>query len=157
MNNQKHIESFTVLEMIIVLIFLGLISTFIYSGVKKINEQLRFSEDISTELNNWITIRSQLYQELYFCDSMHIDNQFVELFLDEGAIRYQNEKGKLWRSYDDSEVLIDIPINSIHLERINGMSNVVFEFKQKNKLFTLSFPSQKGISKEINEYFNAFI
>lgn len=153
MKSKNNIASFTILEVMIVLIITGIVSTLIFGSFQRTNEQLRQSELISDELNDWITIRSNLFSELYYCDSINVSKQKAEIYLKDRTVSYTNKSGEFWRAENNQELLIDASINSITSEEINGTPNVLFEFEQKNTPVVLSFPLRKGISHDINSFF----
>ncbi len=128
---------------------IGLIAT----SVNRFNEQLKLTDDLSQELNEWFAFRSNLWSELYASDSVQSVDKELILFSDKRTIKYKLEDENVLRSVSSEWQTTKAKAESIRLETENEQTTVIFDFKWKGELMTLSYYFEPDVKNKINEYF----
>ncbi|MDG1332923.1 MAG: hypothetical protein P8P74_11385, partial [Crocinitomicaceae bacterium] len=95
---EEHIDAFTIFEVTVVLAIMGVLIGLIATSVNRFNEQLKMTGDINQELNEWFAFRSNLWSELYACDSIQSVDQELTLFAQNRVIKYKLEDEDVLRS-----------------------------------------------------------
>ena len=154
MNRKKqHIDAFTIFEVTVVLAIMGVLIGLIASSVNRFNDQLKMTDDINQELNDWFAFRSNLWSELYACDSIQSNGNELLLFADQKIIKYRLDDEDLMRSSGNDWMPTKTKAESIRLEKEEEHTTVIFDFKWKGELMTLSYYFQPAVNNKINDYF----
>ena len=130
-------------------ILIGLIAT----SVNRFNEQLKMTGDLNQELNEWFAFRSNLWSELYACDSIRSNNDELLLFANNRTIKYRIDDEDVMRSTGRDWQMTKTKAESIRLEDENDQTTVIFDFKWKGELMTLSYYFEPDVKNKINNYF----
>lgn len=109
--------------------------------------------DLNQELNEWFAFRSNLWSELYACDSIKsIDNE-VLLFAQNRVVKYKIEGEEVMRSTGKDWQITKSKAESIRLETEDENTTVIFDFKWQGELMTLSYYFEPDVKNKINDYF----
>ncbi|NVK64018.1 MAG: type II secretion system protein [Flavobacteriales bacterium] len=150
---KQHIEAFTIFEVTVVLAIMGVLIGLIAVSVNRFNEQLKMTGDINQELNEWFAFRSNLWSELYSCDSINSQGGELLLFENNKVIRYKLEEENVMRSTGFDWQDTKTKAESIRLEEVDEKTTVIFDFKWKGDLMTLSYYFEPDVKNKINDYF----
>ena len=154
MNRQeRHINAFTIFEVTVVLAIMGVLIGLIAVSVNRFNEQLKMTGDVNQELNEWFAFRSNLWSELYTCDSITTQEGELLMYINGKTIKYKLDEDRVMRStgFDWQETKANA--ESIRLEEVDENKTVVFDFHWKGELMTLSYYFEPDVNHKINEYF----
>lgn len=151
--SQQHISAFTLFEVTVVLAIMGVLIGLIATSINRFNEQLKMTSDLNQELNEWFAFRSNLWSELYACDSIQSNNQEIVLFAKQRIIKYKLEDEDVMRSNGADWQTTKAKAESIRLESEDDHKTVIFDFKWKGDLMTLSYYFQPDVKNKINDYF----
>lgn len=136
-----------------VLAIMGVLIGLIATSVNRFNEQLKMTGDLNQELNEWFAFRSNLWSELYACDSIKsIDNE-VLLFAQNRVVKYKIEGEEVMRSTGKDWQITKSKAESIRLETEDENTTVIFDFKWQGELMTLSYYFEPDVKNKINDYF----
>ncbi len=130
-------------------VLIGLIAT----SVNRFNEQLKMTGDLNQELNEWFAFRSNLWSELYACDSIQSIDQEMILFSENRVIKYKLEDDNVMRSNGTDWQATKSQAESIRLETEDDQTMVIFDFKWKGELMTLSYFFKPDVKNKVNNYF----
>ena len=130
-------------------VLIGLIAT----SVNRFNEQLKMTSDLNQELNEWFAFRSNLWSELYACDSIQSVEKELLLYSNKRVIKYKLEDEGVMRSDGAGWQTTKSKAESIRLETENDETTVIFDFKWKGELMTLSYYFEPDVKNKINDYF----
>lgn len=150
---EKHIDAFTIFEVTIVLGIMGVLIGLIATSINRFNEQLKMTSDLNQELNEWFAFRSNLWSELYACDSIQSVNQEIVMFSNQRTIKYKLDDEDVMRSVGTEWQTTKTKAESIRLENENDETTVIFDFKWKGELMTLSYYFEPDVDNKINDYF----
>lgn len=152
---KQHIAAFTIFEVTVVLAIMGVLIGLIAVSVNRFNEQLKMTSDINQELSEWFAFRSNLWSELYACDSIQSHEGDLVLFANQRTIKYRLNEEEVMRSDGRDWLTTKMEAESIRLETEDEQKTVVFDFKWKGELMTLSYYFRPAINNKINDYFAA--
>ncbi len=150
---ERHIDAFTIFEVTVVLAIMGALIGLIANSVNRFNEQLKLTDDLSQELNEWFAFRSNLWSELYASDSVQSVDKELILFSPKRTIKYKLEDEDVLRSVGSEWQTTKTKAESIRLETENEQTTVIFDFKWKGELMTLSYYFEPDVKNKINHYF----
>lgn len=154
MKSTSKISAFTILEVTIVIALMSILIGVISSTYNRFNEQLKLSNDLHQELNEWYALRSNLWTELYQSDSIQFDSKILQLSIHDHNIEYKVVGGNLFRKHDSGDwASLHTEIEQIYLNR--ETNEIVFDFSWKGDQMLLRFPKNKDLSLEINSYFSS--
>lgn len=149
----QHIDAFTIFEVTVVLAIMGILITIIATSVNRFNEQLKMTGDVNQELNEWFAFRANLWSELYACDSITTERGELLLFGKKRVVKYKLEEDKVMRSTGFDWQETKTKAESIRLEEIDDKTTVIFDFKWKGDIMTLSYYFEPDVNDKINNYF----
>ncbi|MFK7784160.1 MAG: Tfp pilus assembly protein FimT/FimU [Crocinitomicaceae bacterium] len=150
---EQHIDAFTIFEVTVVLAIMGVLIGLFAVSVNRFNEQLKMTSDINQELNEWFAFRSNLWSELYKSDSIQsIDGELL-LFTDQKTVKYRLDDEEVMRFSGNDWQPTKMEAESIRLDREDEHTTVIFDFKWKGELMTLSYYFEPAINHKINTYF----
>lgn len=150
---QHHIAAFTIMEVTVVLAIMGVLIGLIATSINRFNEQLKMTSDLNQELNEWFAFRSNLWSELYDCDSIQSNKQELTLFAKQRIIKYKLEDEDVLRSNGAEWQTTKAKAESIRLETESDHKTVIFDFKWKGEPMTMSYYFQPDVKNNINDYF----
>lgn len=150
---EQHIDAFTIFEVTVVLGIMGVLIGLIATSVNRFNEQLKMTSDLNQELNEWFAFRSNLWSELYACDSIQSVEKELVLYSNKRIIKYKLEDEGVMRSNGTEWQTTKSKAESIRLETENDETTVIFDFKWKGELMTLSYYFEPDVKNKINDYF----
>jgi len=159
--DKQHIDAFTIFEVTVVLAIMGILIGLIATSVNRFNEQLKMTSDINQELSEWFAFRSNLWSELYACDSIQSNGNELLLFSDQRTIKYRLDGEEVMRSTGKDWLPTKTKAESIRLEqeetvkgsRVSSQTTVIFDFKWKGEPMTLSYYFEPAVDDKINNYF----
>ena len=131
-------------------ILIGLIAT----SVNRFNEQLKMTGEISQELNEWFAFRSNLWSELYQCDSIQQQDAELHLYTNDRLVKYKLDGEDVIRSMGNEWQLTRTKAESIRLETIEERMHVVFDFIWKGEIMSLNYYFEPELSAQINRHFD---
>lgn len=149
----QHIDAFTIFEVTVVLAIMGILITIIATSVNRFNEQLKMTGDVNQELNEWFAFRANLWSELYACDSITTEGGELLLFGKKRVVKYKLEEDKVMRSTGFDWQETKTKAESIRLEEVDDKTTVIFDFKWKGDIMTLSYYFEPDVNDKINDYF----
>lgn len=149
----QHIDAFTIFEVTVVLAIMGILITIIATSVNRFNEQLKMTGDVNQELNEWFAFRANLWSELYACDSIATEGGELLLFGKKRVVKYKLEENKVMRSTGFDWQETKTKAESIRLEEVDDKTTVIFDFKWKGDIMTLSYYFEPDVNDKINDYF----
>lgn len=132
---------------------MGVLIGLIAVSINRFNEQLKMTGDLNQELNEWFAFRSNLWSELYACDSLRSNEGELALFTDNGAIKYRLDEEELMRSNGNNWISTKMEAESIRLEKEDDQTTIIFDFIWKGELMTLSYYFEPDVKNKINDYF----
>lgn len=150
---EEHIAAFTIFEVTVVLAIMGVLIGLIAVSVNRFNEQLKMTGDVNQELNEWFAFRSNLWSELYACDSIRSEDRELLLFANNRTIKYKLDDEDVMRSEGTGWQTTKTKAESIRLETEEEKTTVIFDFKWKGELMTLSYYFEPDVNNKINNYF----
>jgi len=136
---RQHIDAFTIL--------IGLIAV----SANRFSEQLKMTNDINQELNEWFAFRSNLWLELYACDSIKSNEGELLFFAEQKTIKYRLDEEELLRFNGRGWTPTNMEAESIRLETEDEQTTVIFDFKWKGEPMTLSYYFEPAINHKIND------
>ena len=139
--------------MTVVLAIMGVLIGLIAASVNRFNEQLKMTGDLNQELNEWFAFRSNLWAELYASDSIRSKNDELLLFANNRTIKYKIDEENVMRSTGRDWQITKTKAESIRLENDDNHITVIFDFKWKGELMTLSYYFEPDLKNKINDYF----
>lgn len=151
---RAHIDAFTIFEVTVVVAIMGILITIISSTLNRFNEQLKFSNDVHQELNEWFAFRSNLWKELYTADSIRQTGKEIEFFLEDRVVKYKAEDEQLLRFQSGQWKETPMLVERIGVLRDEEEVNVIFDFLWKGQVMTLDYYYKPDIKNEINSYFD---
>lgn len=77
---------------------MGVLIGLIAVSVNRFNEQLKMTGDVNQELNEWFAFRSNLWSELYTCDSITTQEGELLMYINGKTIKYKLDEDKVMRS-----------------------------------------------------------
>lgn len=150
----KHIAAFTILEVTIVVAIMSILITIISTTINRFNEQLKFSNDVHKELNQWFAFRSNLWGELYRADSMKMNLNELHIF-DKGiTTAYKIDGEELVRKKETDWTTTGMKAERISLDLEEGNTIFRCDFVWKGDVMTVEYLYKPEIRNEINAYFD---
>jgi competence protein ComGF len=152
---RKHeIKAFTIFEITVVLALLSIITTIIFVSLNRFSEQLKISSELNYELNEWFAFRSNFWRELYTADSINLKDNEVIIFSDNRIVCYRERNEILERKTNDQWKPLEIKLESIVSNSIEGGTAIHFNFIWKEEIMKLSFMQLNSVKQMINNHFN---
>lgn len=153
---KRHIilDAFTIFEVTVVLAIMSVLITIISFSLNRFNEQLKMSNDIGLELNQWRAIRSTLWREFYFSDSITIKNNILSIYSFEKEVNYKVDNDILYRKNNSDWNNLKLETEAIYEVATKDSRSFNIDFMWKNEIMTLSYPYNPTANIKINEYFN---
>lgn len=149
-----HIDAFTIFEVTVVVAIMGILITIISNTLNRFNEQLKFSNDVHQELNEWFAFRSNLWKELYMADSIRQTGKEIEFFLNDRIVKYKTEDEQLFRFQSGQWKETPMRVERIGVVKDEEEVNVIFDFLWKGQVMTLDYYYKPDVKNEINSYFD---
>jgi hypothetical protein len=158
------VQAFTILEITIVAAILSVLITIITVALNRFNEQLKVNQEIQKELTNWMLVRSNLWTEYYYADSIHlVENMFV-FCQPHRNVYYKIDDEQLMRkeihlisSIEASSLEewrgMNVLISSITKDTMKDQQSVVLAFPLKGEDMELRLPAQKNKADLVNTYY----
>lgn len=148
------IPAFTIFEVTVVLAIMSVLITIISSALNRFQEQLKVATDVRAELNQWYALRSVLWQDLYYADSVQMQQAELHLFSDGKATAYRIQEGIFERSRGGEWVSGVVPAERLFLDTTGARQICHLEFLWKEQPMDLHFAVQPSEDVRINAYFD---
>lgn len=160
----RSLQSFTILEVTIVAAVLSILVTIITITLNRFNEQLKVNRGIREELNNWMLVRSNFWNEYYLSDSAGMDNRMLVFYQPHRSIYYKLEEDKLMRKevkkmnvpgtpLPEDWTDMNVDAASIKEDTSNDRQLIILTFLLKGDNMELSFLKQKSKTDLVNRYY----
>lgn len=150
----QHIAAFTILEVTVVVAIMGILIGIIANTLNRFNEQLKFSSDIHQELNEWFAFRANLWNELYQSDSIHFEENQLNIF-DKGIpTLYKLDDESLLRKKEADWIDTKMKASNIAFIEEKGDQIVHIDFSWKGDVMPLEYYYRPEIRNQINAYFD---
>lgn len=156
MKNRKgnRIEAFTIFEVTVVLAIMSVLIGIISFSLNRFNEQLHNSSNISAEMNEFRAIRSEIWREFYFADSITEQKGELSIYMKDQTAAYKIADGRLHRSTGIGWTDLNLEMEAIHSEPLEDATVYHLDILWKGDVMHLDYHFQNGVDKKINEYFN---
>jgi len=152
----KRFRAFSVLEVTIVIALMALLGALFFGAMNRFNEQIANETRIKNELNEWFLVRANLWRELDDADSIHVEKDQADIYLEGKMVRYKIMDNRLYREHETSEATdMHIVMNGIGSEDSKGRKYVVFRMDWKNDEMVLRYPLRSTVAGRINHFFSA--
>jgi type II secretory pathway pseudopilin PulG len=153
-SNRHRIDAFTIFEVTVVMAIMSVIITIISITFVRFHEQLKISQDISEELNNFRMVRSTLWKDFTTADSIAFDNEELKIYRDQMTIKYQAIDEKLHRNHTGEWQNLQLDVESIYQDSLSGMKNYHINFLWKGEEMDWNFMDKPSLAVRINNHFN---
>lgn len=155
MTNKKRnrIDAFTIFEVTVVLAIMSVLIGIISFSLNRFNEQLHNSSKISAEMNEFRAIRSEIWREFYFADSITEKNGELSIYMKDQTAVYKIADGRLYRSTGNDWKDLNLEMEAIHSEPREDATVYHLDILWKGDVMHMDYHFQHGIDKKINEYF----
>lgn len=140
---------------------MALLGGLFFGALNRFNEQIANETRIKNELNDWYVVRANLWRELDEADSIRVVDNRAELFFPSpqkpggvSKIAYFISEDRLFRKaeeLDDRDM--QIAMNAIQLEALNGRQYITFKIDWKAEEMVLRFPLRSSVAHNVNHYF----
>lgn len=151
----NRVKAFTIMEVSIVLVLVGIITTIIFKGVVMFNEQLVNDSKMKQEISEFYIFRANLYTELLNCDKFIKDDSGIK-FLGKQEVKYSKENDGLLREKQGQEKLFKYEVNELNIKQVNQDSIFYLNIDWKEGEMEFSFPLKQNTASQINNYFSNF-
>lgn len=151
----RRIPAFTVFEVTVVIAIMSVLITIISASLNRFNEQLKISQDISEEMNEWRMIRSTLWKDCYLADSMDFENGIISCYNGLNHIEYKSMDDQLYRARNANWEKLNMAVEDLRVESKDSVNyTYCIDFKWKGEPMYWRYHFASGIDQRINNYFN---
>lgn len=151
--NKQHIDSFTIFEVAVVVAIIGVLVSIITLSLNRFNMQMKVSQDIQTELNQFLQLRSTIWTDFYQADSVSMTEGELIIYENDQERKYRNDEGVLMLNRSGEWNATEIELEELQLIEHDEYQEVQFVFIWKDDFITLSYPLQNDIGDRINKHF----
>lgn len=148
---KQKLAAFTILEICIVIGFVGILSSLFFSSIQRFNLLLKNEVEIKQELTNFFMTRSAIWKDIDDTDSISIRQNIMYLFLkNKQFISYKIVDDQLVREIEQKEIILPHRILNI------GLKNNTFfaTFFLNGQQFDLNCPLRESKANQINAYYS---
>lgn len=136
------------------LALLGVLITIISISLNRFNEQIKLNSELQEELNQWMLVRSSLWNTYYNSDSLQLDGTSVAVFQKQRTLYFQETDGVLMRRENQQEwESMGVALEGIQLEQEKDQKYVLFSFPLKGETMELRFYFKTNKKNSVNQYF----
>lgn len=150
-NLKQKLTAFTILEICIVIGFIGVLSSLFFNAIQRFNVLLKSEVEIKQELNNFFLTRSAIWNDIDNSDSLSIRNNIIYLHKKKYPfISYHIVNEHLVREIEQKEVVLPHRVVNI------GLNNNTFHatFILNGQEFDLNCPVSVSKTSQINSYYS---
>lgn len=148
-----RIPGFTIFEITVVLAILSTIIAIVAMSVNRFNEQLKHSNDINQELNDWFAFRANLWQELYLADSITYRDETVNLYRGTALVAYRIADDFLERGTAGAWQNTGFAMEALYETGDVHNKRVVFLFQWKGEPMKLTYYCKPDVKQQMDRYF----
>lgn len=150
------IKAFTILELLIVIAITGILVSFFYTSLNRFNEYMYRKVHESETTNTFHLFRSNLWQEIFTSDSIHIyTNQFVLYHSQDSIVYRKNDQEQIERFKAGKEVnIFALEFESAKTQIIQDESFLNFTFVYEGEKMNILAPCYPVVQNTINTYFH---
>ncbi len=152
--NRHSLPAFTIFEVTVVLAIMSVLIAIISLSLNRFSEQLHLSAKLSSEMNAFRALRSELWREFYFADSIHQQESEIELFEGKQAHKYRIIDERLHHFVNGDWMDLKLEMESIHQEESEDAVLYHLDFIWKGEAMHLDYHFKPGRDKQINTYFD---
>ena len=133
---------------------MSVIITIISMTFGRFHEQLKISQDISEELNQFRMVRSTLWKDFTTADSIAFNKDQLEVYRGQVIIKYQAIDETLHRNHTGEWQNLKVGVESIYQDSLSGMKNYHINFLWKGEEMDWNFMDKPSLAVRINNHFN---
>lgn len=151
----SKVKAFTIMEAIVVIAIFSILFTIVVFSINRFQLSLKINQNLMEEITQFETFRATLWEQSYFSDSIHVDEENLKIYKNNKVIHYQMVDGSWHQKVNQNY----IPLN-LDAERITTSKNGATTWIQlpvilgENEI-EISFPNQVVHANLINDYFKS--
>ena len=153
-NKQNKVSAFTIFEVTVVLAIMSVLITIVSASMNRFNEQLKISTLVHEELNHWRSIRSVIWNDFYYADSIQLQTGELAIYTAKSEVKYKVQDEHLYRLNTLEWIDLDVEAETIFEEEKSNASVFHILFPWKGESMDLSYHYQPGIDLKMNDYFD---
>jgi len=156
MNNQKKhsINAFTIFEVTVVLAIMSVLVTMVTFSVNRLFDQMKVSEELHGELNDFYRVRSTLWYDCITADSVVCKNGTMLAYKKERTVHYTIDNEVLFRTQNGEKQELNVRAESITTEDTDEGEEIVVTLDWKGEPLLWKFFNLPNVAQGVNQYFD---
>ncbi|MCR9171950.1 MAG: hypothetical protein NXI10_05635 [bacterium] len=151
---QHTVPAFTIFEVTVVLAIMSVVVSMVAFSTQSLFKQMKVTEDIHAELNNFYKVRSMLWYDCVMADSITFqENEFLA-FTNGVPVQYRVEEDRLYRNQDGQDRDLNLDILSLEKMDVDAGSDIILTFDWKGEPLEWRFFNLPNLADGVNQYFD---
>lgn len=152
---RSDLKAFTIMEVSVVLVLVGIITSIIFKGVAMFNEQLSNDAKLKQEISEFYIFRANLYQDLFDAEEFSQNELGINLS-GVNEVHYGASTDGLIREVKNQNAVFAYKVNELSLKKVESDTCFYLNIDWKENEMELTFPIVQNKAKNINNYFKNF-